>query len=162
MSTLKEEIENMTHYDPCVRVSPAFIATLMKGILVMAEATELSELMSADSVLPKVSGAFTYQGYPIHMRAIEHNGSMYIVFCAYHNGTSGNAGIVYLLYQKDAEGSFKFSVSYTSSTVVDWVKRAFNEATATSTYPGLLSNNLYKKIDAMYNWCVAQGMTTVK
>ena len=35
MSTLKEEIENMTHYDPCVRVSPAFIATLMKGILVI-------------------------------------------------------------------------------------------------------------------------------
>lgn len=161
MDNIKNEIEKMSHYDPCVRVPPAFLAGLLKHLLLLADATELTTLMSSDSILPKVAGAFTYQGYPTHMRAIEHNNAMYIVFCSYHTGTSGNSGISYLLYLKDANGDYKFNITYSSSTVQDWVKRAFNEATATATYPGLLSNTLYKKIDAMYNWCVAQGMAKI-
>lgn len=162
MATLKENIELMRNYDPCVRVSPGFLAQLLSGLLELADVTNLDDFSSAGSVLPKMAGAFTFRGYPVHQRAIEHNSTMYIVFCSYHNGTSGNSGCNYIAYQYDTTNKvFKFFTLYTSSTVVDWIKRAFNEATATATYPGLLSNTLYKKIDAMYRWCVSQGMAEV-
>ena len=161
MENLKEKIEDMAHYDQCAHVPPLFFAQILQAILVLADATELNDFKTSKSYLPKIAGAFTYNGYPCHMRCIEHLGSMYIIFCAYHNGTSGNSGCMYLSYQKDDSGNYKYATSYTSATVVDWVRRAFNESPATSSYPGLLSAAMYKKLDAVYNWCVSQGMPTV-
>ena len=161
MENLKEKIEDLAHYDQCAHVPPLFFAQILQAILVLADATELNDFKSSGSYLPKVAGAFVYQGYPCHMRCVEHNSQMYILFCSYHNGTSGASGCNYLIYQKDTNGNYKFMTIYTSSTVVDWVKRAFGEATATATYPGIMSNTMYKRLDAIYQWCVAQGMSPV-
>lgn len=161
MENLKEKIEDLAHYDQCAHVPPLFFAQILQAILVLADATELNDFKTSGSFLPKVAGAFVYQGYPCHMRCIEHNGSMYIIFCSYHNGTSGISGCNYLLYLKDANGNYKYNTIYTAASVPDWVKRAFNECTASASYPGLLSAAMYKKVDAVYNWCVSQGMPTV-
>lgn len=158
---IKQIINDMALYDPCVHISPAQLAEILSAILVLADSTELSELTATGCALPKLSGAFTFQGMPVHQRAIEHSGSYYIAFCSFHSGSAGNSGEKYFLFQRDGEGVFYYQTTYTSSNVTDWVKRAFNECTATATYPGLLSNTLYKKLDAVYNWAVAQGMNTV-
>ena len=161
MENLKEKIEDMAHYDQCAHVPPLFFAQILEALRVLADATDLYEYRFSNSILPKIAGAFTYKGYPCHMRCIEHSGTMYILFCAFHNGTSGASGSNYLVYAKDADGNYKCSTSYTSATVPDWVKRAFGEATATASYPGIISAAMYKKMDAVYNWCVAQGMNPV-
>ena len=161
MENLKERIEELQHYDPCAHVPPLFFAQLLEALRVMADATELNNFKSADSYLPKLAGAFVYQGYPCHMRSIEHNNNMYIIFCSYHNGTSGASGCNYILYKKDETGNFKFTTIYTSLTVVEWVRRCFGEAPATATYPGIVSALMYKRMEAVYNWCVSQGMPAV-
>lgn len=158
---VRNELQNMKLYDPCVRVSPARIATLMLAVLELAEATELRGYCTQGAILPKVSGAFTYDGYPAHYRAIQHDGVMHIAFCSFHSGTAGNTGNTYLVFRENEMGNFIFYTSYTSSNVVDWVKRAFNEATATNSYPGLMSNTYHKRMTAMYEWCVANGMSPV-
>lgn len=94
------------------------------------------------------------------MRCVEHNGSMFLVFCSFHNGTSGASGCNYILFLF-SNASFKYNTYYSSTTVPDWVKRAFGEATATASYPGILSNTMYKRLDAVYKWCVSQGMSPV-
>lgn len=162
MEKLKEKINDLANYDQCVHVPPLLFAQILQAILGLAEATELKDLNKTNSFLPKVAGAFVFQGYPCHMRCIEHNSSMYIVFCSYHNGASGSSGCNYILFKMDDEGRYKYNTTYTSTTVTDWVKRAFCEAIATATYPGLMSNTLFKKLDAVYNWCVSKGMTEVK
>lgn len=161
MQNLKEEIENLAHYDQCVHVPPLFFSQLLAGILELAEPIELMRIATSGSVLPRIVGAFTFQGFPTHQVAVDHSGVMFICFCSYHNGNSGNTGCNYIVYRMGSGGVYKFDAIYTSSNVPDWVKRAFNEATATATYPGLLSNTMYKRLDAVYNWCVAQGMTKV-
>jgi len=161
MENINEKIEDLANYDQCVHVPPLFFAQILEAILVMAEATELSNYTKSGVVLPKVAGAFVYQGYPVHQRAIDHSGTMYLAFCSYHNGASGASGCNYILFQKDANGNYKWYTTYTSSTVTDWVKRAFSEAVATATYPGIMSNTLFKKLDAVYNYCVSKGMTAV-
>lgn len=161
MENIKEKIEDLANYDQCAHVPPLLFAQILEAILVMADATELQNLNTSSSVLPKVAGAFTYQGYPCHMRCVEHSGSMYIIFCSYHNGTSGSTGCNYILYLKDANGNYKYYTKYSSSTVTDWVKRAFSEAVATASYPGIMSNTLFKRLDAVYNYCVSKGMTAV-
>lgn len=160
MENLKEKIEDMAHYDQCAHVPPLFFAQILEALRVLAEPTELTEYASAGKILPKVAGAFTFQGYPCHMRCVEHNGSMFLVFCSFHNGTSGASGCNYILFLF-SNTSFKYNTYYSSTTVPDWVKRAFGEATATASYPGILSNTMYKRLDAVYKWCVSQGMSHV-
>ena len=158
---IKEIINEMALYDPCVRISPARLALILGAILELADSTELSELTDTECALPKLSGAFTYMGVPVHQRAVLHSNDYYIIFCTCHNGTSGNTGEKYILFKRDAEGVYYYHTTYTSSNVTDWVKRAFNECVATSTYSGIISATMYKKLDAVYNWCVSQGMTPV-
>ena len=158
---IRQIINEMALYDPCVRISPARLAIILEAILELADSTELSELTATGCALPKLSGAFTYEGMPAHQRAILHSGAYYIAFCSYHSGTAGNSGDKYIIFSRDAEGVFYYQTTYTSSNVPDWIRRAFNECTATNTYPGLLSNTMYKKLDAVYNWAVQQGMTPI-
>lgn len=160
MQNLKEKIEDMAHYDQCAHVPPLFFAQILEALRVLAEATELTEFMSTGRILPKITGPFTFQGYPCHSICIEHSGTMYLVFCSYHNGTSGISGSNYILFQFNS-GSFKYNTYYSSTTVPDWVKRSFGEATATASYPGIMSNTMYKRLDAVYQWCVSQGMNPV-
>lgn len=158
---IKNIINEMALYDPCVRISPARLALIFSALLELADATELTELTADGCALPKLSGAFTYQGIPAHQRAVLHSDDYYIIFCTCHSGTSGNLGEKYVLFKRDGEGAFLYHTTYTSSNVTDWVKRAFNECTATTVYPGLLSAAMYKRLDAVYNWAVQQGMSTV-
>lgn len=159
--TTREQIEDMQLYDPCVHISPARFATLLLAVLNLAEAVELSDFTKGSSFLPKTQGPFLYEGLPVHQRAIEHSGKNYIVFCTTHSGTAGNVGSFYITYVERENGSFQFYQKYTSSTVTDWIKRAMNEATATTSYPGQMSVLMYKRLDAVYKFCVAQGMAEV-
>lgn len=158
---IRDIINEMALYDPCTHITPARLAILFGALLDLADSTELSELTATGCALPKLSGAFTYQGIPAHERAVLHSSEYYIIFCTCHSGTAGNLGEKYIIFKRDGEGNYLYQTTYTSSNVTDWVKRAFNECTATSTYPGLLSAALYKKLDAVYNWAVQQGMTPV-
>lgn len=158
---IREIINEMASYDPCTRISPARLAILFAALLELADSTELSELTATGCALPKLSGAFTYMGMPAHQRAVLHSSEYYIIFCSCHNGTAGNTGEKYILFKRDAEGVFYFHTIYSSTNVTDWVKRAFNECAATASYPGILSAAMYKKLDAVYNWCVNQGMSPV-
>ena len=158
---IKQIINEMALYDTCVRISPARLAIIFNALLELADSTELSELTATGCALPKLSGAFTYEGIPVHQRAVLHSSDYYIIFCTCHNGTSGNTGEKYLLFKRDAEGVFYYHTTYTSTNVTDWVKRAFNECVATASYPGIISALMFKKLDAVYNWCVNQGMSPV-
>lgn len=162
MKTTKEKIQELASYDQCAHVPPLFFAQILESILVMSEPTELSELTTPGAALPKVAGAFIYNGYPCHMRCVEHNGNMYIIFCTFHNGTSGALGSNYILFKDDGSGQYKFTNIYSSTNVQDWVKRAFSEAIASATYPGIMSNTLFKRLDAVYDFCVSQGMAEIK
>lgn len=157
----RDIINEMALYVPHAHITPARLAFLFGALLDLADSTELSELTATGCALPKLSGAFTYQGIPVNERAVLHCNGYYIIFRTYHNGTAGILGERYILFRRDGEGNYFYHTTYTSANVTDWVKRAFNECTATSTYPGLLSAALYKKLDAVYNWCVQQGMPPV-
>lgn len=158
---LKQNLELMLSYDSCAHVSPARWASLLLAILELADVTDLEDFVGTQQPLPKVAGAFTYLGCPVHCRAVEHDSKMHIIFCGYHSGSAGNIGHQYLVFRMNEENQYVFLNQYTSSTVPDWVKRVFNEATATATYPGILSNTLFKRLDAVYKFCVAQGMAEV-
>ncbi len=160
-STTREQIEDMQLYDPCVHISPAKFAALLLAVLDLAEAVELSDFMKGSSFLPKSQGPFLYNGLPVYHRTIEHSGNKYLVFCTIHAGTAGNLGSNYITYVQRENGSFQFYQSYTSSTVTDWIKRTMSQAIATSTYPGQMSALLFKRLNAVYNFCVAQGMSHV-
>lgn len=160
MQTLKQKIDDIMNYDQCAHVPPLFFGQILDALRVLAEPTELMLYNQAGMTLPKVAGPFSFQGYPCHSICIEHSGAMYLAFCSYHNGTSGASGSNYLLYRLSS-GYFFYNAIYSSTTVPDWVKRAFGEATATASYPGIMSNTMYKRLEAVYQWCVSQGMSPV-
>lgn len=95
---------------------------------------------AADVSVPPV-GLYTYDGHLCHSRSIVHNNESWLLICCEHAGTAGNIGSTYVTYKAG-----RYDNLYNSSTVPDWVKRAFNEATATNTYPGLMSAAQCKKL----------------
>lgn len=161
MIDIEKEISDLAHYDQCAHVPPLFFSQILSEIYKFAAPTELARIVNTTIPLPKVAGAFVYRGYPCHMRCVEHSGSMYIIFCTFHSGASGNTGSNFLLFIKDAEGQYIYRTQYTANTVVDWVARAFGEASATSSYSGTMSSLMYKRITAIYDWCVSKGMTPI-
>lgn len=161
MNDIREIINSLSLYDSCTRLTPQSLAKILQALLDLTDSTELSELTAERCALPKLAGIFSYEGLPVHTRAIYHSSNYYIIFCTCHKGTSGNLGEKYLVFKRDAEGVYLFETIYTSSNVTDWVKRAFNECTATNNYPGLLSALMYKRLNAVYDWCVNHGMPSV-
>lgn len=157
-----EKLEELSYYDPCARISPQFLADLLCDIFVLADPVNLNNYMYSGAHLPEFANSFTYDGFPCHVRCVEHNGTMYLVLCSYHNGNSGVSGCNYVMFhQQGPDNLFYYNSKYTANTVPDWIKRAFGEATATASYPGIMSNTMYKRLDAVYQWCVAQGMNPV-
>lgn len=159
--TTREQIEDMKFYDPCIQLSPARLSTFLLALLDLSEPVELGNITKPGDILPKIQGPFIFAGQPVHCRAIEHSGSFYLVFCTFHSGTAGNTGTNYLVYMRDNQNQYRFTQMYSSSNVADWIKRALNEATATASYPGQMSALMYKRLDAVYKFCVAQGMAEV-
>lgn len=159
---IKELIEEIAAMDPCADV-PADKLALAFSLLLeeSVNVIEIAELTDSGSSLPKVAGKFTYEGLPVHYRAVNRGGIYYIIFCTCHNGTSGNLGEKYILFKRNTEGVFMFYATFTAANAMDWVKRAFNECAASNIDPGLLSSDMYKNIDAVYDWCVSQGMTPI-
>lgn len=97
------------------------------------------------SELDNLYGVYMYKGYPCHCRTIIHNNEYKLVICAEHGGTSGVSGQKYFVYGDHAD-TVALENIYDSTNVPDWVKRGFGEATATASYPGLLSSDYYKKL----------------
>lgn len=158
---MKQLITAMCSYDPCAVVTPACMGSILKALLELADATELSTLTTETSFLPKTAGPFCYNGFPVHQRTIFHSNAYYIVFCTCHGGSSGNSGEQYLVYKKNNDGQYMYSTMYTNTNVLDWVKRSFNECTVTTAYPGLMSSDMLKKLNAVYSYCVSEGMQTI-
>ena len=158
---IKDIIEEIASYDQCAIVPPEKLAVIFSALFETTNIIELSEYARMGCSLPKVSGAFTYENLPVHYRAVNRGGIYYIIFCTCHNDASGNLGEKYILFKKNAEGVYMFYSSFSSATVMDWVKRAFNECAASRTDPGLLSTEMYNKLSSTYEWCVQQGMTPV-
>lgn len=152
---IKELIEEIAAMDPCDDVPADKLALIIEGIVSTFNVTELSELTTMGSKLPKACTNFIYEGLPVNMRAVYRGSAYYIIFVT-HNEEK------YLLFKRNNDGDFAFYSSYTSATAVDWVKRAFNLSMATNSDNGLLSAVLYRYLDAAYDWCVSQGMSPIK
>lgn len=109
---------------------------------------ELTNYTSGGKELPRAFGSFTIDGYLAHYRSINHGDKVYLVFCGQHQGTSGIIGHKYIIFIEDSNqpGTYVFSNQATSTNAPEWVKRAFCEATATDTYTGLMSSDMFTKV----------------
>lgn len=161
MEKLKEQIEALAEYDQCAHVPPLCFAQILQGILDIAAPIPLDNYVSSGIALPKAIGPFTYQGYPCEMRCVENNRTMYLIFCSYHNQSSGPFGYNYLIFKLKDDKYFFDSVC-THSTAELWVKSPFVLAEVTNNAPGMMSALMYRMLRAVYNWCVAKGMDRVQ
>lgn len=102
---------------------------------------DIKNYEQAGKILPTSSAIFLYDGKPLHYRlALTHQGSADIIclcFCVIHDENSPN-GSKYIYYNWRND-KWNYGNTYTGAAEPEWLKFIFNENTATTSKPGLMS-----------------------
>ena len=162
MSELRSLLDQMQLYDSCARLTAPQVANICKEILDICEPIEIANFMRGNSYLPRDPGPFVYQNVPTTSIVVYRGGLQYLIIGAVYDEPSNDSAAIYFVYILRDNGKYQFYKYYNASTVADWVRRALKECTATNTYNGLMSALMHKRLSAIYEWCVSQGMKEVK
>lgn len=153
----------MQLYDPCARLTAPQVANICKEILDICEPIDIELYTRGNSYLPRATGPFVFRGIPTSSVVVYHGGGIqYLIIGAIYDEPSNDSASFYYVYILRENGKYQFYKYYNASTVADWVRRALKECTATNTYNGLMSALMHKRLSAIYEWCVSQGMKEVK